>query len=56
MKFPTQAKPIARFTNSAKDGSSAVLPSDCCGGGQCCLGTCLFGKCIGACVPNLGQC
>lgn len=56
MKFPTQAKPIARFTNSAKDGSSSVQPSDCCGGDQCCLGTCLFGKCIGACVPNLGQC
>jgi len=56
MKLPNQAKPVARFTTSEKDRTAAVLPSDCCGAGECCLGTCLFGKCVGACVPNIGQC
>lgn len=54
MRLPIQAKPVARGQIGGQPGS--VRQSDCCGGGQCCLGTCLFGKCIGACVPNIGQC
>ena len=56
MKFPTQARPVARQFNKARDNSAAITPSDCCGSGQCCLGACLFGTCVGVCVPNIGQC
>jgi len=56
MKFPTQARPVARAFSQAKDTSASVVPSDCCGAGKCCLGACLFGNCAGVCVPNIGQC
>ena len=56
MKFPTQAKPVARAGNRSRDESAGVGASDCCGAGKCCVGACVFGNCAGACVPNLGQC
>ena len=56
MKFPNQSRPVARQASAGKDATAGVLPSDCCGAGQCCVGACLFGKCLGVCVPNLGQC
>jgi hypothetical protein len=56
MKFPIQAKPVARQMNKGRDETSGIVPSDCCGAGQCCIGACLFGRCAGVCVPNIGQC
>lgn len=56
MKFPSQAKPVARFASRADAGAGGIRPSDCCGPGKCCIGACLFGSCAGYCVPNIGQC
>lgn len=56
MKFPVQARPVARQMSKGRDETAGIGPSDCCGGGKCCLGTCLFGQCVGVCVPNVGQC
>lgn len=56
MRTPNLARPIQRMAVIALQSADGVRQSDCCGGGQCCLGTCLFGKCIGVCVPNIGQC
>lgn len=56
MKFPMQAKPVARNSSPTRDETSRIAASDCCGAGQCCIGACLFGHCAGACVPNIGQC
>ncbi len=55
MKLPSQARPVARLASHQRIGGG-ISPSDCCGGGECCLGMCAFGKCLGKCVPNIGQC
>jgi hypothetical protein len=56
MRFPSQAKPVARQMSKALDRSATLAASDCCGAGKCCIGACLFGNCAGVCVPNIGQC
>lgn len=58
MKFPMQAKPVARGSSLSRDESSRIAASDCCGAGRCCVGACLpfGGGCAGICVPNIGQC
>ncbi len=55
MMLPLQARPVAR-RSTRQAFAGGVTPSDCCGAGECCLGTCFFGRCIGGCVPNIGQC
>ncbi len=56
MKLPSQARPVARLASQQRIGGG-ISPSDCsCGSGGCCVGTCAFGKCLGVCVPNVGQC
>ncbi|MBS9475624.1 hypothetical protein [Ancylobacter radicis] len=56
MRLPSQSLPVARHTTAARDLSAGLQPSDCCGPGKCCVGACLFGNCVGACIPNIGQC
>jgi hypothetical protein len=57
MKFPTQARPVARHMSKARDQTAGIAPSDCCGPGKCCVGACLpFAGCAGVCVQNIGQC
>ena len=57
MRFPIQAKPVARQMSMSLDRSATLAPSDCCGPGKCCVGGCApFVGCVGACVPNIGQC
>ncbi len=58
MKFPIQARPVARQMSNARDETSGIAPSDCCGAGRCCAGACVpfTGQCAGICVPNIGQC
>lgn len=58
MRFPSQAKPVARQMSKALDRSATLAASDCCGPGSCCVGGCIpfINKCAGICVPNIGQC
>ena len=56
MKSPVQAKPVERNAKSAQHATKGVTQSDCCGSGKCCVGACVFGTCLGACIPNIGQC
>ncbi|MDN2581920.1 hypothetical protein [Aquibium sp. ELW1220] len=58
MRLPTLSTPAARGHSKGIDRSAALVPSDCCGAGKCCVGACLpfGGGCAGICVPNIGQC
>jgi len=52
MRLPTPASPIARRGTIALDRSAALAPSDCCGAGKTCLGTCIpfINVCAGLCI------
>ncbi|WP_439571983.1 hypothetical protein [Phreatobacter sp.] len=49
MRLPQQARPVGRSTSTTLS-IDGVRPS-CCPGGETCIGKCVFGRCLGYCLP-----